>query len=239
MENKSIASLILAIVGVAVIAGAFAMFDGQNINPDGQVASVGNTAAMSLAKDKIRGSKDAPIKLVVYSDLECPACKHFHQQLKAIEDNYVNTGKVALAFRHFPLDSLHKKARQEAVATECANDIGGEEMFWRYLDKIFETTPSNDGLDLALLPKLAADLGIDSIEFETCLNSGKFDSAIQASVDEAQDLKIGGTPYFVVEGPNGQLTEVPGSIPAENLTQLFDSLLKPATETNNNATTTE
>ena len=108
-----------------------------------------------------------------------------------------------------------------------------------YLDKIFETTPSNDGLDLALLPKLAADLGIDSIEFETCLNSGKFDSAIQASVDEAQDLKIGGTPYFVVEGPNGQLTEVPGSIPAENLTQLFDSLLKPATETNNNATTTE
>ena len=62
-------------------------------------------------------------------------------------------GQVAWVYRHFPIDSLHSRARKEAEATECANEFGGNTVFWQYLDKIFELTPSNDGLDPAELPK--------------------------------------------------------------------------------------
>ena len=101
--------------------------------------------------DHVRGLTTAPIKLIVYTDLECPACKYFHQQLQAVEKEYVDTGKVAIILRNFPLDVLHTKSREEALAAECVKEFSGNDKYWQFVDKIFEITPSNDGLDLAKL----------------------------------------------------------------------------------------
>ena len=117
-------------------------------------------------KDHILGRADAQVKIVEFSDLECPFCKRVHPTLKRIMEEYGESGKVAWIYRHFPLDTLHKKARKEAQATECANELGGNKAFWAYTDKLFEITPSNDRLDLSLLPKIAEDIGVDRAAFE-------------------------------------------------------------------------
>lgn len=99
--------------------------------------------------DHLRGDPKATVKIVEFSDLECPFCKNFHFTMQQIMSEY--PGKVSWAYRHFPLDSLHPKARKEAEASECAAELGGNDGFWSYVDKLFEITPSNNGLDPNLL----------------------------------------------------------------------------------------
>ncbi len=84
--------------------------------------------------DPVKGSEDAPITIVEFSDFECPFCgRFFSQTLPLIEDNYIDTGKVKFVYRDFPL-SFHPQAQPAAEAAECANEQG---KFWDYHDKIF------------------------------------------------------------------------------------------------------
>ena len=96
-----------------------------------------------------------------------------------------------LVYRHFPLD-IHPKARKEAEATECAQDLGQPEDFWKFVDKIFEVTPSNNGLNPDELPKLAVQIGLNESRFKDCLATGKFTQKIQEDYD--QGLKPGYRP---------------------------------------------
>ena len=126
-----------------------------------------------------------------------------------------NGDKVAWVYRHFPLDSLHPKARKEAEATECAWELGGNTAFWKYVDKVYEVTPSNNGLDLALLPKLATDIGLDKAKFESCLESGKYAEKISKQVEDAVNSGGRGTPFSVVIAKNGKKFVIPGALPFE------------------------
>ena len=84
-------------------------------------------------KDHILGSPNAKIVVVEYSDTECPFCKSFHETMNRIVDEYGKNGDVAWVYRHFPLDTIHSKARKEAEATECAAQLGGDAQFWGYI----------------------------------------------------------------------------------------------------------
>ncbi len=86
------------------------------------------------ASDHILGNLNAPIKIIDYSDTECPYCKQFHQTLKEIYGAYATSGEIAWVYRTFP---LHTKSTNEAEALECAADLGGNNVFWNYLDEIF------------------------------------------------------------------------------------------------------
>ena len=168
-------------------------------------------------EDHILGNLIALVKVVEFSDFECPFCKSVHPTLKRIMKEYGETGKVALVYRHFPLDSLHKKARKEAQASECANELGGNDAFWAYADRLFEITPSNDHLDLSLLPKIAKDIGLDRGKFEACLagdaRGGKYADHIEADVQDATASGGEGTPYIVVIAPNGEKFPISGAQP--------------------------
>src|SRR3989344_8831460 len=146
----------------------------NNQQPQQVVQQTGDLEQMKpvTAEDHIRGDINAPVKIVEYSDTECPFCKRFHNTMKQVVAEYGS--QVAWVYRHFPLDSLHEKARKEAEATECAAELGGNEKFWAYLDRLMEVTPSNDGLDSAELPKIAAYVCLDVTQFNTCLSSGKY-----------------------------------------------------------------
>lgn len=191
------------------------------------------------SSDKIRGSADAPLKLVVYTDLECPACKYYHQQLKGLEETYVKTGKLALVMRNFPLDSLHAKARQEHLAVECVAGLGGQDKYWQVVDKIFEVTTSNDGLDLAKLPEMAKEAGINEKDFQACMDAKKYADDIEADVQEAIKMGAKGTPFSVLVGKD-IIIPVYGAYPAERLKSALDLLLAPKEEvkTEDTATTT-
>ena len=108
--------------------------------------------------DHILGNRNASVKIVEFADMECPFCKRFHVTMQQVVKD--SNGQVAWVYRHFPLDQLHSKARKEAEAVECAAEMGGNEKFWAYLDRIMEVTPSNNGLDPAELLNTAAYVGL-------------------------------------------------------------------------------
>lgn len=176
--------------------------------------------AVDPAVDHIRGSPDAPVTLVEYSDTECPFCKRFHPDLQRAVDEY--PGKVRWVYRHFPLDQLHRKARKEAEATECAAAQG---KFWEYVDRIFAVTPSNDGLDPDQLPVVAKDVGLDVAAFEKCLKDGVYAKRVQDDLADAERAGGQGTPFTVILGPKSQTVPFSGAQPYENLKQAIDSLL--------------
>jgi len=88
-------------------------------------------------KDHLLGEKGAPVKIVEYSDYECPFCKQFHLTMVDIMKTYGEEGKVAWAYRHFPLKQIHPNAQKLAEGAECANELGGQEKFWEYTNAIF------------------------------------------------------------------------------------------------------
>lgn len=181
------------------------------------------------SQDHIRGNPDAPVKVVEYSDFECPFCKSFHPAMKQVLDEYGKDGYVAVVYRHFPLDSLHSKARKEAQASECANEIGGNDAFWAYADRLFDIAPSNDRLDLTLLPKIAEEIGLDRAKFETCLTGdargGKYADHIEADYQNATASGGTGTPYTVVIAANGKTFPINGAQPYRVIKQIIDLAL--------------
>lgn len=181
------------------------------------------------AQDHVRGSPTAAVKVVEYSDFECPFCKSFHPTLKQVMDEYGKDGQVAWVYRHFPLDSLHSKARKEAQASECAGEIGGNDAFWAFANRLFEITPSNDRLDLSLLPKVAEEVGLDPAKFEDCLKGdargGKYADHIEADVQNATAAGGTGTPYTVVIAANGKTFPINGAQPYRVVKQIIDLAL--------------
>ncbi len=158
----------------------------------------GEIASRTLDEsDHILGNPSADIVMLEYSDLECPFCKTFHKTMHSILDDYGKDGKVAWAYRHFPL-SIHPRAAKEAEATECAFDLAGNTGFWNYVDKIFDVTPANNGLDPAELPKIAEKIGLDATAFTNCLNSGKYASKVKADFDDGLKAGVNGTPHTVL-----------------------------------------
>lgn len=166
------------------------------------------------AEDHILGNADAPVKIIEFSDLECPFCKRFHSTMKQALKYYGD--KVAWVYRHLPLEELHSKAKKEAEASECAAELGGNKAFWDYIDRVFEVTPSNDGLDPALLPQIAADIGLNRAGFESCLASGRHAKRVESDIEDAFNSGARGTPYSVVMARNGQKYVIPGALPFES-----------------------
>lgn len=175
-------------------------------------------------KDHLRGSKDAPIKIIEYSDFECPFCKRFTVTLDQLTSEYEDS--IAIVYRNFPIDSLHKRARNEAMAAECVASLGGNDAYWKYHDLIFSKTNSNDGLDPALLPQFATQVGVDEAAFTKCLSTNTFAERIQADEQDAVRAGAQGTPYSILIGPTGDTIPISGAQPAATISTLIEQQLK-------------
>ena len=233
--TNALAMPIAVVIAGVLIAGAVIYSGGKSGNSNTAVApqqpSVQQTDNLEQMKpiskeDHIRGNPDALVKIVEYSDTECPFCKRFHSTMKEVMDTYGKDGKVAWVYRHFPLDQLHSKARKEAVALECANEQGGNDKFWSYADRLYEITPANNGLDPAELPKIAEFVGLDTAKFNTCLASTKYDAHIEEEVQNAAATGGNGTPWSIVVGSNGKKYPLSGAQPLAAIKQLIDLALQ-------------
>lgn len=183
--------------------------------------AIGDIRAVDAAKDHVRGAANAKVTIIEYSDTECPFCKRFQETMKQVMQEFPND--VRWVYRHFPLDQLHQKSRKEAVATECAGEQG---KFWEMLDKIYEVTPTNDGLDPAKLPVLAKEVGVANIQqFETCLSSGKYDQRVADDVADAQKAGGRGTPYSIIIAPDGTKSPIGGALPFEGIKASIQQVL--------------
>lgn len=225
-KNNLTIPIAIVIAGV-IIAGAVYMSkkDAGVVKKDPSTAEAGNADLAPITdQDHLIGNPNAPIVIVEYSDTECPFCKTFHPTMQKIMDEYGKDGKVAWVYRHFPLDSIHPKADKEAEATECATELGGNDMFWKYIARIFEITPSNNNLDAAKLPEIAVELGLDKTAFETCLNSGKYKDKVETQFQSGITAGVRGTPHsFIITTSDGKKYPIEGAQPYNTVKSVIDA----------------
>lgn len=221
----------VAIIVAAIIIGGTVILTkkGNDIRENNDTTKKENNSGKSIkpisGADHILGNPDAQIKLVEFSDTECPFCKKFHETMNQIIEEYGKDGKVAWAYRHFPLDSLHSKARKEAEATECAAELGGNTKFWEYINNLYSITPSNNNLDIKELPNIAESAGLDRTQFEECLSSGRTASKVDEDYKDAVSNGGSGTPFTIIIDKDGNQIPFSGAYPYfEADTRFFDSL---------------
>ncbi len=230
MKIKGNIQIVIAIVVAALIIGGAIMLSNKQPSANKPVDGVPTDTTKATgpkavsAEDHIRGGNiDSKVKVIEFSDTECPFCKRFHQTTTQLSQKYGD--KVAFVYRHFPLTQLHQQATTEAHATECAFELGGNEKFWQFLDKIYEITPSNDGLDLAQLPVIAKQLGLDEAKFNECQKSEKHMGKIEASFNDGVSAGAKGTPFTVILGPNGAKEIISGAQPSQTVEKVIDAML--------------
>lgn len=173
--------------------------------------------------DHRRGQIEAPVKIIEFSDLECPYCKRFHAVLQRIVKEYPD--QVVWIYRHLPLAN-HRKARQEAEASECAASLGGEEKFWAFVDRVFEITPSNDGLNPERLPQVAAEIDLDRSEFQRCLTERRFSDRVTADLIDARASGGTQTPYSILISPQSEKVPINGYIEYGDLKVAIENYLR-------------
>jgi protein-disulfide isomerase len=191
---------------------------------DGRLTSdQANKLAPVSDSDHVTGSRDAQVFLILYADMECPYCKTFHPIAKQAVESFGN--QVAFVYRHFPLDTLHTKARTEAQGAECAASLAGNDAFWAYLDKVYAVTPSNNMLDMTLLPQIAGQVGVDKTKFNACLGSEATISAVEDDYQSGVAAGVTGTPANFVINKKGEVWSLPGAIPLTSLKEAIQKAL--------------
>ncbi|QSH39142.1 thioredoxin domain-containing protein [Candidatus Kaiserbacteria bacterium] len=230
MKGQQLAVPVAIVIAGVLVAAAVVI---SSSNPAGQASADtqeqqanGSTDAVNpvTAQDHIKGDPNAPVKIVEYSDFECPFCKRFHETMNQVMDEYGDSGEVAWVYRQFPLDQLHPvKARREAVASECAAELGGNDGFWQFTDRFFELTPSNNQTDLdTVIPQIVREIGLNEAAFNECLDSGTYDSHIEEDIQNAIETGGRGTPWSVVIGADGTTYPLSGAQPYEAVKQLIE-----------------
>ncbi len=164
--------------------------------------------------DAVKGDPNAPVTIVEFSDYECPFCARFYAQTYGqIQEQYIDTGKVKLVYRDFPL-SFHQNAQKAAEAAECAGEQG---KYYEMHNMLFEKGVEGG---VATFKGYASSLGLDTTAFDTCLDSGAMASEVAADMQAGQAAGIRGTPGFII---NGKL--VSGAQPFSVFQQVIDAEL--------------
>ncbi len=220
------------IIAGLVIAGAILLKGTSAPAPSGTANNnipppVDLLARPVTADDHITGNINAKIVILEYSDLDCPFCKNFHSTMKQV---LAGNDDVAWVYRHFPIPSLHPDAPKKAEATECAFEQGGNDAFWAYADKLFETKYT-----LAELSTVAGSLGLNVAAFDTCLSSGRYAAKVQADVNDGLKMDVNGTPasFVLMKGKvysfvtrDGMIHgDIPGAQPYDVVKQNLDRIL--------------
>jgi len=234
--SKLLIPLSIIIAGI-LIAGAVFFERGSTTNTASnkqptqaeqpQTESIENINPIT-EEDHILGDPNAPIKIIEYSDFECPFCKRFHDTMNQVMNEYGQSGQVAWVYRQFPLDSLHPvKARLEAVISECVAEIGGNNAFWQFADRLFELTSSNNQTNVdTVLPQIIGELGISQSAIDECVASGKYDSHVQNDIDNAVATGGRGTPWSIIVTKKGNTYPINGAQPYNSVKQLIDLALR-------------
>ncbi len=192
---------VVAVLGVGAILLA-AMGGGSGIVTEPvELSDVPDASALLERAQGIPvGDPNAPIKMLVFSDFQCPGCRHWALQVEApLKADLVDTGQMQLVYYDFPL-SGHPHSFVVSRAARCAND---QDRFWEYHDLAFaqqeqwsysRTTPTD------LLIGYATTLGLDMDEFRGCLESDMHAETVTANQMLGNQLGVRGTPTVFVNG---------------------------------------
>lgn len=213
MQNKNLPWIIL---GAAVIISASMVYLGNKMSSVGVVEkpinqqknTAGNQQnkkveliSASIDDDAMIGNKDAPVTIIEFSDFECPYCSRFVKNTyPEIKSKYINTGKVRLIFRDFPLSFHGETARRAANYASCAREQGGDEAYFQMHDIWFGNTQGNGkGIDETTLKNLiTSKTQLNLAQLEACVKADKYKDEMDKDESDGKKYGISGTPSFIV-----------------------------------------
>lgn len=223
------------LLSALIISSSILIGGGAQAPNSEQAVVVGDSAPAAAAPQMIKdyaslvtptsptlGSAKAPVTIVEFSDFQCPFCRKFYNDAyQEIKKTYIDTGKVRMVFRHYPL-SFHAAARPAAIASQCAFDQG---KFWEYHDLMFaEQDKQGQGtitFGATELKAWAQKLSMNAATFNSCLDSSEHADIVDTDMKVAGTLGITGTPSFVV---NGKL--IVGAQPFSTFKEAIEAALK-------------
>jgi len=258
-------SIVVAGLIIGVLSAGAIMYTQRAPGEDGEMPPSEGARGVAVeelsyapvsADDHIRGSIEAPVKLVTYSDFDCSFCKVHHPTLIALYEAH-GGASFAWVYRHFPLQRAGESSVLQAVASECVALRAGNEGFWRFVDKLKLHDPANPNrrIDLALLPRLATEAGVTDIAaYERCYANNETLAKVEAQREDGMNAGATGTPYglFVSRKPIGEETRnaiiaefekigathlltfaqdesavgIGGAIPLENMQAVLETLIR-------------
>lgn len=189
-------------------------------------------AKVSADDDPVLGNKDAGVTLIEFSDYECPFCKrHFDEVFISLKKDYIDTGKLKLIFRDYPLSFHDPMATFEANAANCAREQGGDSAYYKFHDAIFAKTKSNgSGLTKEDVYQFASDLGLNQADLKTCADSLKYGEEVKKDLSDGSSSGVSGTPSFFIgkSDSSGTITGemLVGAQPFSSFKEVIDRLLK-------------
>ena len=162
---------------------------------------------------RVRGDSKAPVTIVEFADFQCPYCKKVQATLNDLLTKY--QGQVKLAYRDFPLSTLHSQAQMAAEAGHCAGEQG---KFWEYHDALYADQKKLSQSDML---ETARRLGLDGKSFQSCLASDKFKAQIEQDIQEGTKAGVAGTPGFFING-----VFLNGSVPVVDFEKIINRELQ-------------
>ncbi len=214
-----LSTVILAIVVIWMVVSDDSGSQKEVNNIPNNNADAPSAAALAdmdelMDDDAFKGDADAPVTIVEWSDYECPFCARFYDQtLGQIQTEYIDKGLVKLVYRDFPL-GFHANAQKAAEAAECAGEQG---KYFDMHDALFDNGVAGG---VSSFKQFAADIGLDTDEFNECLDSGAMADEVAKDLKDGSAAGITGTPGFII---NGKL--VSGAQPFSVFKQVIDAEL--------------
>ena len=182
---------------------------------------------MDLTNRPVRGTKNAKVIAVNYDDFECPYCSRMHQTLfPELLKEYGD--KVQFVYKDFPLSEIHPWAMHAAVNANCLA-AQNNDAYWDFADYMHNNQREINSLkgnatQFTALDRITVDQGqkhsVDIPRLQTCIKL-QDETAVKASLKEAEGLGVDGTPALFV---NGQKVEG-GALPIEDLREVLDRAL--------------
>ena len=177
--------------------GRYIIFQPQIFDFSGPIKNLDLMSSIDLKGVPSSQEKPSGVRIVEYSDFQCPACKYGSQQVARLKEEFGE--KITFYFKHYPL-TFHKWADDAALFTSCINDTFGQKNFWKAHDLIFANQES-------IKEKSFADnikdifIGNVNFDFTSCLDTvDKYQEFVESIIKEASSLGVNSTPTFIVEG---------------------------------------
>jgi protein-disulfide isomerase len=188
------------------------------------------------ASNPVLGNKDAAVKIILFSDHQCPFCAKFFKDIVTTTKAFGD--KVALVYKDLPLE-FHPQAMNAAIAGECAKD---QDKFWEMSARLYATQKQWGNLDdenaKAFFKKQSINLKLDIEKFGVCLDEEQHKGEIENSKKQAEEFGISGTPSMFIGDEF-----VGGVVPTEQLKAIIqaqiDALEKPEEESSKDVNNTD
>lgn len=196
MQKSIIAALAILLV-ISIFTGGFqkSSENDKNIKQPSEETDIPSINMKNLMDDdSINGDPNAVVTIVEFSDYECPFCARFYNDAyQQIKSEYIDTGKIKMIFRDFPL-GFHKNAQKAAEAAECAGD---QDKYYEMHDQLFENGVTGG---VESFKEYAKIIGLDQNQFDECLDSGENAKEVQDDFKAGQAAGVKGTPAFFING---------------------------------------